>query len=152
MEFCAEVCAAAVAPGVKMGDAAVVAPDDEVAVVPGVEMGDAAVVAPDGEVAVVPGVETGSAAVVARDAVAEVVPDSVDGAVQLCVEEPDFAARFDGELKEWTLEWKWRGEQEPGMLRNKMEQTAFQRILYRMKITYLRIYYPYKDFCKSYIT
>ena len=57
---------------------------------------------------------------------AGVVPSSRDtaGAVELRVEERDFAAVFDAKAKEWTLEWKWRGEQEPGMLRNKLEQYA----------------------------
>ena len=47
---------------------------------------------------------------------------STTGVAELRVEERDFAARFDPGAREWTLEWKWRGEQEPGMLRNKLEQ------------------------------
>ena len=47
-----------------------------------------------------------------------------NGGAQLDVEERDFGARFNPTTKEWTVEWKWREDQEPGLLKNKMEQYA----------------------------
>ena len=42
----------------------------------------------------------------------------------LTVEERDFRARFDSATKEWTMEWKWSEDQEPGLLRNEIEEYA----------------------------
>ena len=45
-------------------------------------------------------------------------------ASRLIVEECDFSASFDSTSKEWTMGWKWSGDQEPGLLKNKMEGYA----------------------------
>ena len=43
---------------------------------------------------------------------------------ELNVEERDFRASFDPATKEWMMEWKWSGDQEPGSLKNKIEEYA----------------------------
>ena len=51
------------------------------------------------------------------------------GAAALDVEEHDFNAKFDPTTKEWTMGWKWRREQEPGLLKNKMAQYAVPSVV-----------------------
>ena len=58
-------------------------------------------------------------------AVVAAVPDEKDvSSSAMGVDERDFSVKFDSKTKEWTVEWKWRRGQEPGLLRNKMEQYA----------------------------
>ena len=46
----------------------------------------------------------------------------VAGAAMIGVDEQDFSATYDTAANSWIAKWKWSQDDEPGTLRNKVEE------------------------------